>query len=107
MKTVKSKILTKIQRIAREVKKDLKKQQKEYPYITKIGLTVNWKPYPHVKISELNERLEKLGISEKFSEYYGCQTQREYGPYPSDIEACLCRIYTGKLTGTQHPLLWD
>lgn len=51
---------------------------------------------------ELHARLEELGITEQFGEYFGIQTMMDKGPFASDVEAVLQRIYNKKLTGTQR-----
>jgi len=54
---------------------------------------------------ELDKRLNKLRIKKLFTKLYGIQTACESGPYASDTEAVMQRIFNKKLVGSQ--LIWD
>jgi hypothetical protein len=83
------------------------KIESQYPYIKQLGLTIVTKcPHsiPGINGKELAKKLgkEKMKV---FSELFGCQTCGGNGMYVYDVEAVLCRMFTGKKTGSQ--LLWD
>lgn len=79
------------------------KNEADYPYVKKLGLTIVTK-YPN-SIPGINgeELAKKLGKKKTkvFSKLFGCQTCGENGMYVYDVEAVLCRMFTGKLIGTQ------
>lgn len=88
---------------------------KEYKQLEKLAVPVHqYKDQFHYVLNdELNECLTEDEIK-LFAKYFGIQTcaivQDEDGTdnvamYASDVEAALCRVFTGKLTGTQ--LFWD
>lgn len=81
-----------------------KKTIEPYPRIKQIGLEVN---KGVVNWDSLKIKLDELSFTDKFHKYFGIQTCTEGGPWASDVEDVLERLMSGKLTGTQHPLLWD
>lgn len=98
----------------------MKTNHKEsYPRIKQLGLTIvtdDPNSIPGIKWTELKEKLLNLPAPanykkdyylQLFYKLYGVQTQGINGAYVYDVEAVLERIFSGKLTGTQHPDLWD
>ena len=84
----------------------MSKKKEEYPRLKQLGIKVYEERPSYVKWSEVDEALDKHSIDlGAFSIYYGIQSQGPNGPYPDDVEACLERMLSGRLTGTQ--LLWD
>lgn len=73
-----------------------------YPRIYSMGIPIN---NGCIKWTDIQPKLEKLGISNRLYERFGVQTQAMEGLFASDVEVVLERIMSGKLTGTQ--LLWD
>jgi hypothetical protein len=89
-----------------------KKQKYSYKYLEKLGIKVYLNPVVHVKNKDVNAALlkNKLNINE-FNRLFGIQTcpmvDDELAMFPGDCDSVICRMMTGKRTGTQHPLLWD
>jgi hypothetical protein len=84
----------------------------EYPYKTlkKLGIEVKYDEVhkmDYIDSDELDDILFDKGdeYTDKFNKTFGIQTMGIHGPYPSDVEAVLCRLETGKLTGSQK--FWD
>jgi len=83
------------------------KKKSPYPRLKQIGitLTVHTSGFHYVLPLDLNAALEKHNIREQFNKLFGVQTCCMEGPYASDCESVLERIFSGKLTGSQ--LEWD
>lgn len=72
-----------------------------YKHLTRLGIKV----YDGSIVSEdLTAKLTPKQRKE-FSKLFGCQTMSGVGPYASDVEAVLVRMFEKRLTGTQ--LLMD
>ena len=85
------------------MKNKTKENKMEYPWITKLGLTIitsDRHSIPGIDEKELAEKLGKEN-SKIFDEFFGCQSCGGNGMYVYDVEAVLHRMFTGKLTGTQ------
>lgn len=88
-----------------------KQLSKDYPNIAKLGIPMYLEPCGYIKAADLDKVLDKKQ-RKTFNKFFGAQTclllnGDERGLYLWDCEAVLVRMFTGKLTGTQHPLLWD
>jgi len=86
------------------------KKKNFYPRLKEIGVKVYLEPIAHVKTVELNEGLNRTGLSiDKFNQFFGCQTCPVVDgvgeTYPWDVESVLERMMSGRLSGTQ--LFWD
>lgn len=88
----------------------------KYPRLERLGVTIiNHFGTDCVTCTDLDIGLiGTFGEQEKkrFDEYFGTQTGmmirgNEPALFCSDVEAVLVRMATGRLTGTQHPLLFD
>ena len=92
------------------MKQKTKEQIVDFPNLHRLGIQVHSNPSFHILINDLKKVLDKKQI-ERFHEYFGIQTCPcvKNGPavYPWDAEAVLERMFSGRLTGTQHPALWD
>lgn len=89
----------------------MKNRKNKYKIKSKYLNKLNIKIYtdftiPYIKWEELKNALIKHDIdSDKFFEYFGCQTCSGEGPYFYDIEAVFVRMFDKKLVGTQK--FWD
>jgi hypothetical protein len=85
--------------------KNEKKDQDPYPLIKKYKIPTELYPGEANLVicpwDDLRGQLEALGIASQFSAYFGIQTTMDKGPFASDVEAVLNRIYKKKVTGTQ------
>lgn len=80
-----------------------------YKYITKLKIPI------YEGMGVLSEDIKKVLTKKQFklfNEYFGIQTcpilsDGRLALYIWDSEAVLVRIFENKLTGTQHPDLWD
>lgn len=80
------------------------KNKNPYPYCKKYGLKVVEGEIQDEQITKLFDRMGKPFVGQ-FNRLFGIQTSSASGLYACDVEAVLCRMDTGKRTGTQ--LLWD
>jgi hypothetical protein len=88
-----------------------KQFKKAYPHISNLGIPVYFEPINHVLSDDIHRVLGKKN-GKIFSKFFGAQTclrrdDGKTGLYIWDVEAVLVRMVEKKLTGTQHPALWD
>jgi hypothetical protein len=98
---------TKVKKLKLAPKKDYPFLNKyKIPFISELKLD-DGKPYlkEYCPFKATHVRLVELGIADQFHKLFGTQTMYLEGMYPWDAEAVMCRIMTGRLTGTQ--LLMD
>jgi len=77
-----------------------------YPFIYKLGIPIYFEgECPYVLGKDIKKVLNKEQMKE-FSDYFGAQTgictkDGKCGIYLGDADDCICRVISGKLTGTQ------
>jgi|DEB0MinimDraft_6_1074348.scaffolds.fasta_scaffold118276_2 hypothetical protein len=83
--------------------------KEHYPRCSQMNIRVAVREesnFDYIPFEQLHGALDEQeadtpGFSEDFHRYFGKQTIAAGGPYPSDVEATLERLFSGRVTGTQ------